>query len=108
MSTNYYLRTDQPNGIAKDSDGDPGIHLGKFSGRRFHVRARPGIVDNYDQWAVLVRTGTVVAEHGIEETPDEFLTWVLDVASSALARFDRPSGRQYVDRGLIFSPYEFC
>lgn len=106
MSTNYYLRTDRPNGIAKDSDSDPGIHLGKNCNRSFHVRARPGIVDNYEQWAALVLTGTVVAEHGVEETPDEFLTWVLGTARDT--RFEWPEGRQYVDRGLIFSPYEFC
>lgn len=106
MSVNYYLRTDQDNGIAKDSDGDPGIHLGKFSGQRFHVRARPGQIDNFDQWTALVRTGTVVAEHGLEEHTEEWLDWVLQTAQNG--RHEWPTGEQYVDCGLIFSPYEFC
>jgi hypothetical protein len=106
VSTNYYLRTDQPTGIDQDSVSDSGIHLGKLSGQRFHVRARPGLIDTYDQWAALVRTGTVVAEHGLEEDSDEFLAWVLKTARGA--RFEWPQGEQYAEHGLIFTPSEFC
>ncbi len=106
MSTNYYLRSELPLDIESD-EGNGLIHLGKHShGWPFHARAYPGEVQTRSQWETLIRTGTVISETGLEESPEEFLDWVQHTITTG--RGSKPVEPQYIENGLVFSPYEFC
>lgn len=110
MNVNYYLRSKLPLNLPTEESllgtgfTENLIHLGGSSHPRFHARGYPGLIDTRDQWETLVRTGTVVAEHGLEYTPEEFL----EMVALSLCPTYQVLDSQYVDAGLVFSPYEFC
>lgn len=113
MSVNYYAVTPET------PEGDEGLHIGKHvGGLEFLFRAHRDLaLVSVVAWReYLSQPGVrIVAEHGREESLEEFLADALkrpaDVAGGERALGSRGkavSFRDHEARGVPFADYEFC
>ena len=101
MSVNYYL--DSP-------DNDAG-HLGKKSAGWAFVAYAPEGVTSFADWVAQIPGHRIFAEHGIEETIEDFLKMVLDSRGERVgAETDNwiAAGRGFSDGGIPFFYGYFC